>query len=71
MRSAFFSFLHSFLLVAVVTFVFSLRAFCPLLAAGLFCDALVLPDAFLQAMAAFPESAKKINQDIADNKWFS
>ena len=24
----------------------------------------------LQAMAAFPESAKKINQDIADNKWF-
>jgi hypothetical protein len=25
----------------------------------------------VQAMAAFPESAKKINQDIADNKWFS
>jgi hypothetical protein len=25
---------------------------------------------FVQAMAAFPESAKKINQDIADNKWF-
>ena len=31
------------------------------------------PDLFAlcQAMAAFPEAAKKVNRDIADNKWFS